>query len=116
MLKSHFACLKRGMCQSVDNITLVCQACIVLHNMTRVMNPRVHQELMDTYDGEGNLIPGAWRQHNHPRENTIPVRGYRGSQWAQEVRDYLRDYFADRNRGAQQWQWEHVFDRDRYLY
>ena len=102
--------------QNVEVIKLVTTACIILHNIIRVKNPRAHQELMDTYDSEGKLKPGAWRQGVEPEPNDDIFRGVDrrqfgnpGMRWAKQVRDYLSEYFSDPNRGAKDWQWEGVF-------
>lgn len=116
ILKARFACLKRGMSQSVDNITVIVQACIVLHNLTRVLNPRVHTQLMDYYDDEGVLQPGPWRNEVDLADAGRPPLGYRGTNKGHEVREYLKLYLSSQRRGATDWQWEHVFPRERFLY
>lgn len=85
--------------------------------MTRVMNPRAHVALMDYFDKEGVMQPGPWRQEVDylPTANR-PSLGYRGRVEGGHVRDYLTEYFHSQLKGAVEWQWEHVFPRERFLY
>lgn len=94
----------------VENIILTTLA---LHNMLcksqtsqNTYRPNV---LVDSFDDEGNLIEGEWREENdlehfHPLQ--VPKTGHNSTVSAKTTRENFKDFFMAE--GAVQWQWKYT--------
>lgn len=89
---------------------LLTTCALILHNYERIRNPRAGHPLVDTFDNNGHLIKGDWRQYHPEDEEINPPNALevRGNKVGEEIHHYLRMYFVDEARGAKPWQWEKV--------
>lgn len=109
MMKQKFKILRWGMVYHPHIAKLVTTVAVILHNMERIRNPRAQHDLMDTYDESGHLVPGEWRHVQDEGEQVNPPPDHlRGTAAGHNVRNYLRDYFNDEDRGAVAWQWDNI--------
>lgn len=110
ILANRWRCLTRMMYLPPHNAEKVTLAALTLHNVLRRRIPLRAGEV-DAEDGQGNIVPGAWRQNvrltegRNRRGNQVQNRG-------REIRDYLKDYY-NAPVGAVAWQ-ERAIDVHRF--
>ncbi len=103
ILANRFRCLLRTMEQKPDNILLMVETVIILHNLLRGRQPLELDEV-DQEDDQHNIQPGAWRQQaTWPEVNTPSTRARNASRQAKAQRDHLMAYFNSAG-GAVEWQ------------
>ena len=92
-----------------DTIQSLVMATLVLHNYLRKSSSRTTYcptELLDSEDGNGNVIHGRWRQDSTTESFlplVVPSTGHNASNEAKLVREIFKEYFF--NEGAVDWQW-----------
>ena len=91
---------------------LVTVACCILHNLLRTKSrdsytPNV---FVDAVADDGEIIDGRWR--NATQSQLLfplqPVQGRKAPYEAEEIRDYLREYFQ--GNGSVSWQYKQVYN------
>ena len=108
ILSSGFRILLRTLELYVQNVIQVVRACLALHNFLMEMKDTNYAPAgyLDTEDGHGNLVLGAWRRevesstnnlsgHSSDRPSTLKAR---------DIRDDMKDYFFEE--GAVNFQWK----------
>ena len=89
--------------ESIENIVL---AALVLHNFLRKSSSKSVYcpiGLIDSEDGNGNIVPGTWREKQMiPLQ--VPSTGHNSTSNAKRVREAFKDYFM--SEGAVEWQWD----------
>jgi hypothetical protein len=97
----RWRCMLTTMQQVPTTVTTIVKGCLTLHNVHRRRHPLRAGEV-DQEDGDGNIVPGAWRQHVQLTDNRNMV-GNRNKQAAKVQRNYLSDYYNSAV-GAVAWQ------------
>ena len=91
ILAHRWRCLLTCLQLEPRNVTVVVEASLTLHNLLRTRNPRAQANDVDREDENGNLIPGAWREHvqlTDPRN----VGGCHLTREGKIQRNFLSDY------------------------
>ena len=96
---------------SFQNVVLVVKAACVLHNFLQQDNQsndtdgRAYcpPQLVDSYDNDGKLLSGAWREEGLGTLQPLSSHANRYSQTAAGVRDTFARYFMSPS-GAVNWQ------------
>ena len=92
ILAHRWRCLLTCLQLEPRNVTVVVEASVTLHNLLRTRNPRAQANDVDREDENGNLIPGAWREHvqlTDPRN----VGGCHLTREGKIQRNFLSDYY-----------------------
>ena len=86
-----------------ENTQRVVMSCIILHNLMRMRYPQLQNGLVDQYDPQMNLIPGAWR--NRGLQEELHQIGHLGrpETAAKLQRTVLKTYYSSAA-GAVPWQ------------
>ena len=94
ILARRFQCLLTTLKQRPKTVESIVLACVCLHNMIMLRNPRQQNVEVDREDEDHNIIPGAWR---NDLVRLLPVRGLfrqgRETKVAKNQRDYLKAYY-----------------------
>lgn len=114
ILTTRWRLFRRPIIAKPENVVEMVKAACVLHNFLQ-RNNEVHaaassycpEDLVDTYDRDGNLIPGAWRQEGHGNLLPRSVHSNRYGQQASNVRKTFVDYFVSAT-GQVPWQRSYV--------
>lgn len=100
ILTNRWRCLTTTMMQEPKNVTKIVLGALTLHNVLRRRMPLRPGEV-DADDGQGNIVPGAWRQTAVLTDNRN-LRGNQSMRRAKEQRNDLKDYYN--NVGRVRWQ------------
>ena len=97
MLSASWPNVSRGLLTTMqhepDTVRLIVEACVCLHNLTRLRYPALQNAAMDMEDANHQVIPGAWRAGANMHEvDTMRVPN-RDSIAAKRQREYLKLYF-----------------------
>ena len=102
ILAQRFGCLLTTMRQRPETVTTIVMACVVLHNLIRIRNPRQMPDV-DQDGPDHNIIPGGWRVNNPLLDGIDNIRGNRDTRAAKAQRQYLTAY-VNSPAGAVPWQ------------
>ena len=93
-LAHRFQCMLTTLKQRPKTVTSIVLACVCLHNMIILTNPRQQNVEVDREDEDHNIIPGTWR---NDLVRLLPVCGQfrqgRETEVAKKQRDYLKAYY-----------------------
>jgi len=106
ILATRWRIFRRPVIAKPDNIVHMVKAACVLHNYLQKNNRQAMYcpaDVVDTYDDDGNLIPGAWRQEGQGTLLPRRVHANRHGQKAAEVREMFAEYFLSAT-GEVSWQ------------
>lgn len=93
ILAGRFRCLLGSLDVTPRTASKITQACLVLHNVIRDLNPALQNADLDVVQDDGDIVPGAWRQ-GAVLDNGDPARrGPRRNEAGKELRDYLKAYY-----------------------
>lgn len=110
ILANRWRCLTTTMQQHPKTVTTITKGCLTLHNIIRKRQPLQPGEA-DHVDDQGNVVPGAWRQHVRLTSNRNVV-GNQTMRQAKIQRNYLCDYY-NAPVGAVPWQ-QRAVELNRY--
>ena len=102
ILVHRWRCLLNCLQLQPKNAVVVVEACVTLHNLLRNRNPRAQANEVDREDGDGDVLPGAWRQHIHLTDS-VNLSGCRVNREAKMQRNNLASYY-DSDIGRLPWQ------------
>ena len=102
ILAHRFRCLLTTLQQNPDTVTSIVLACVCLHNMMRIRNPKDMGEV-DHEDDNHNVVPGAWRIDNPLTDGISNFANNTTTQQAKLQRDYLAAYYNG-EAGSVTWQ------------
>ncbi|KAK3108095.1 hypothetical protein FSP39_001045 [Pinctada imbricata] len=103
IMASRWQILLTQMMQTPDNVRIIIEACVILHNLLRMKFPSMQNTQLDSEDSEHNIVPGAWRATAYMHE-VDQVRGHNvDATRAKRQREYLRLYFNS-TAGSVPWQ------------
>lgn len=91
ILANRWRCLTTTMQHPPESVTIITKACLTLHNVLRRRMPLRPGEV-DEVDDQGNVVPGAWRDHAQLTDNNN-LRGNHNMQQGKILRNYLKDYY-----------------------
>ena len=89
--------------QRPEVIQYVIEACICLHNLTRVRYLALQNSSLDQEDGNHNLIPGEWRQTANMRDVQQVVGPNINTRAGKGQREY-RKLYLNSAAGSVSWQ------------
>ena len=93
IMAARWRCLHTCMLVTPPNAVSITKACIVLHNVLRDLNPNIPNRDLDMEGGDGQVIPGAWRDAGVLQAVEQEGRGPRRTVAGKELRAYLKAYF-----------------------
>ena len=92
ILANRWRCILTCIELQPRNVIHVVEAAFILHNLLRMRQPRLSGNEVDCEDGQGNLIPGAWRQNMQLTDTEAATTG-RPNYEGKVQRNYLMDYY-----------------------
>jgi hypothetical protein len=110
ILTARWICLARTLLANPERAQIISGACCLLHNFLMNAKSDVYcpAGFADTYDEEGNLINGEWREHVFDSNNLGRQQFGRPSTEATEMREHLSTFFSS-PAGELEWQRKIVF-------
>ena len=93
ILASRFRCFLTTQAIEPQNARKVTKACLCLHNVMRIRYPNLQNADLDREDGNGQLIPGAWRDIALEQEMEALQRAPRETRAGKIQRVYLKHYY-----------------------
>ena len=103
ILAQRWQILLTTMQHAPENVRLIVEACICLHNLMRIRYPTLQNGLLDTEGENHEVIPGAWREAGLMHELKKIKGTNRDSTLAKRQRHYLMHYFNS-SAGSVPWQ------------
>jgi len=104
ILAHRFLCLLTTLRQKPETVISIVLACVCLHNLLRLRNPREQNAYVNQEDQQHNVIPGAWRDDFSLLDAMNNVRGgNRLTKAAKYQREYISAYYNSA-RGSVPWQ------------
>ena len=101
ILTTRWRIFRRPIIAKPENVVLMVKAACVLHNFLMKTNRQSQcggmycaDDLVDTYDVHGNIIPGSWRREGHGNLLPRTAHSNRSGQKAVEVRQVFANYFV----------------------
>ncbi|XP_060561924.1 putative nuclease HARBI1 [Ruditapes philippinarum] len=94
ILAARFRCLLTTMQTTPRNAKRITKACLILHNLMRDRYPSLQNEDLDHDDGQGDVVPGAWRNVGVLDDVNDVARGPRGTREGKQLRVYLKHYYC----------------------
>jgi hypothetical protein len=93
IMSQRWQILLSTMQHSPENVRLIVEACVCLHNLMRMRCPAIQNVLLDTEDDNHSIVPGVWRQAGM-MESLKKIKGQtRAGRIAKQQRAYLMHYF-----------------------
>lgn len=92
ILANRWRCLLTCLQLQPRNVNKVVKGTLTLHNWLRTRNPGLRANDVDREDGDGNLVPGAWRE-NVQLTYTQHGGAGRPNFEGKRQRNYLSDYY-----------------------
>lgn len=108
ILACRWRCLLTTLQTSRRVTKLIVKACIALHNLMRRRYPNLQNADLDRDNGQGGMIPGAWRNAALFVEMREAGRAPRETRPGKEQRVYLKHYYNG-PAGSVPWQ-DHMID------
>lgn len=103
ILANRFRCFLTTIHLPPVTVKKVAKACLCLHNIMRERYPTLQNADMDKELGDGEIIPGAWRDGAVMQEMEQVERGPRENRAGKQLRIYLKHYYNS-DAGRVEWQ------------
>ena len=102
ILGNRFQCLLGSLRQESQTVEEIVMSCCTLHNIMRIRYPAAQNAVLDQYDQNQQLVPGAWRDEVNMQDMN-QVLGGNASAEAKRQRLLLKHY-VNSPQGAVPWQ------------
>ena len=103
ILANRFQVFLSTMSQRPSTIRLITITCVLLHNLMRTRYPNLQSKLLDSEDGKGNMVAGAWRQGRNMGDCVNNKAPNLASQKGKDLRNLLK-HWCNSPAGAVAWQ------------
>ena len=103
ILAQRWQILLRTMQQASDNVRLIVEACVCLHNLMRMRYSTLQNSVLDTEDENHQIIPGIWRDAGLMHALKKIKGATRANTSGKQQQEYLQHYFSS-PAGSVPWQ------------
>lgn len=93
ILACRWRCLLTALQTNPTTTKKIVKACLTLHNLMRLRYPNLQNRDLDGDDGQGGVIPGAWRNAALFQDMQEAGRAPRETREGKQLRIYLKHYY-----------------------